>query len=143
MHFRCVFSHFHTACTRIIIFKITEDHHDDCKIIVSKCIFPKCIFVHVPPSKRKTTRVPGDLAKIHPRTGIEEHFTFVNSNYNILPTLSLKLLIQYQLSQRERKRERQRKREREAFFRPDAYLKILSSIFYLNCYLKFLSYFLS
>ena len=28
--------------------------------------------------------------------------TFVNSNYNILPTLSLKLLIQYQLSQREK-----------------------------------------
>ena len=44
------------------------------------------------------------------RRDIRKHLTFVNSNYNILLTLSLKLLIQYQLSQR------------EAFFRRDAYL---------------------
>ena len=46
--------------------------------------------------------------------------TFVNSNYNILPTLSLKLLIQYQLSQR------------EAFFRRDAYLEFLDGGFFLD-----------
>ena len=44
------------------------------------------------------------------RRDIRKHLTFVNSNYNILLTLSLKLLIQYQLFQR------------EAFFRRDAYL---------------------
>ena len=50
--------------------------------------------------------------------GLREHLTFVNFNYNILPTLSLKLLIQYQLSQR------------EAFFRRDAYLKFFDGGFF-------------
>ena len=52
--------------------------------------------------------------------GLRKHLTFVNSNYNILPTLSLKLLIQYQLSQR------------EAFFRRDAYLEFLDGGFFLD-----------
>ena len=74
-----------------------------------------------PPRRRKRTKnVKAPRYAVHTlhrdhlfymcRRDIRKHLTFVNSNYNILLTLSLKLLIQYQLSQR------------EAFFRRDAYL---------------------